>query len=212
MDKSEIVANVSREKVAKATIRNLYDSLIVRFPELEKEKEIRVAVKYGAVHTSLYRQAKRAGFTSVEREIQTPLYYFPSEAYIRRGTFKRNKWKLNKVTGSSEKTNAIWPSVKNKDEDIARTFMGDQLALHAHLNLGVNRSNSGAFGNLASRGISLTKFRRISSRLAKTKPTTSEEQGTFLVDALRKEGIKVPQTKEEIHSFLEKRRIPLARV
>ncbi|MFH1247502.1 MAG: twin-arginine translocation signal domain-containing protein [Candidatus Micrarchaeota archaeon] len=193
LDKLEAKDNVNREEVAKKVIRNLYTSLVKRFPELEKEKEIRVAVKYGSAHTPLYAAARKAGFAEVTREIQKPLYFFPSEAHIRRATFNR-------------------PNSKgNGDEVIARTFMGDQLGFYAILDLDVNRSNAAAFGSLVSRKLTLRQFRRVSSRLAKLKSIPKESESyAVLADALRKEGVTLPQSKEEVHAFLERKRIPLA--
>ncbi len=175
----------TREASIKQTLSNLYSNLVKHFPELEKERELRVVIRYGAAHTPIYRAAKGMNFKEVKRKMRNPVYFYGSAIHDRRAAF-----------GLPD---------KNSDEEIARTLLTDLLATHS-ANVGAGYSNSSAFANLLSRKFTLKQFKRISNRCAQAK---TEYQGMALYEALTAEGIALPRSREEVEEFLRRRRIPL---
>ena len=198
-----------RERGIKAILSNLHGSLVKRYPELAKEKEIRVVVRYGGAHTTLYQHARAVGFGGVERKVMTPLYFDPSTVAVRHALFGLPR--------------------KHSEVDVARNLAAGLLAVYAE-NLGANSSNSAAFGNLFAKKVNLDQVHRIVSsgglrpRLRTENPdpfrvlsekAVREDAQLIRQDAERyvedlpvrfqREGIKLPESKQDIHAFLEKR-------
>ncbi len=191
--KSLAGAQVEREKRIELFLSDFHRALTKRFPELASEKEIRVVINYGTSHTPIFKFSRSLGFGRVERRMHTkPVYYFPSNVYVRRVTFGLNA------------ENQLF-----SDEDVARYFLGSLLAHHAS-EVGSNLDNASAFGNLLSRKLSLQHYNNISSFFAGTRAHTEEERKNALVAAFAREGISLPSSKEGVHDFLKRRGIRLA--
>lgn len=182
--------NKKREKQIKDNLSKLHGLLTNRFPELAREREIRVVVNYGSVHTSIFKHALGVGFSEARRRMLKPAYFTPSHSYFRRGLFGL--------------------PVNSSDEEIARVFLGDLIVDH-FAGSGANPSNVSAFANILSRKFTLDQFRMVSQHLAQVKPKARGEVEKATHNAFALAGINLPTNKEEIHAFLEKRRIPLAR-
>ncbi|MEW5955455.1 MAG: hypothetical protein AB1626_02865 [Candidatus Micrarchaeota archaeon] len=182
---AETKSNALREAQIKSALSDLHDSLTLRYPELAREKEIRIAVQYGSAHTPIYEHARRVGFGSVGRKMLTPAYYPATSAFVRRATFGKPQ--------------------DYSDAEVARTFTADMLLQYAK-QLGTNDNNSAAFGNLFAKKIGFDKFHRIFASVA-AEPW--QEKGFFdpriWQAAFAKHGVKLPASKEEVHAFLEKR-------
>ncbi|NYZ75613.1 hypothetical protein H0O03_05115 [Candidatus Micrarchaeota archaeon] len=171
---------VRRESAIKSVLSRLHSSLVKRYPELAKEKEIRVVVRYGGAHTSLYKQARKIGFGGVERKMPTPAYYLPSEAFVRRSAFGLPQ--------------------DFSDAEVARTITAEALSTYAK-RLGTNLENSAAFGNLLGKKTNLGQFRRIFSEgIGK-----ESDRSAVMRTRFQQEGIKLPASTQEVHAFLEKR-------
>ncbi|MFH0713814.1 MAG: twin-arginine translocation signal domain-containing protein [Candidatus Micrarchaeota archaeon] len=180
----EAETNVAREKEAKRVLSDFYSHLIARHPSLKAEKELRVVVQYGAAHTALFAKAKKMGFAATSRTLATPDYFPPNVAFIRKATFGL--------------------PLKLSDEETARSLVSGILFSLA-LAAGANSENSAAFGNTAAKLVTLGKFGRICEDLKDPHPYIS------YTEALRRNGLVVPQSAGEVNTFLQKRRIPLAR-
>ena len=198
-----------RERGIKAILSDLHGSLVRRYPELANEKEIRVVVRYGGAHTTLYQHARTVGFSGVERKVMTPLYFDSSTVVVRHALFGLSR--------------------KHSDADVAKNLAAGLLAVYAE-NLGANSGNSAAFGNLFAKKVNLDQFHQILSsgglrpqlRTAEPDPwnvlsqeAVRQEAQSISQDAERytrdlpalfqREGIKLPASKQEVHAFLEKK-------
>ncbi len=176
----DIKSNKMREKHINNTLSNLHATLTKRFPELEREPEIRVVIRYGALHTPLFRQALKSGYGAAKREMKTPTYYLLGDALVRRATF-----------GLPQKTD------KNS---LAQAFIAGLIAFKTR---GLTRSlnNSAAFANLAARRFNYDDFVRISQRVAKQK----EPLFIAFEEAMKEEGVHIPRTKEELRTVLARK-------
>ncbi len=193
----------TREEIIKSTLSNFHDLLLRRFPELEKENEIRVVVYYGATHTPIYRHAKSSGFAEVKREMEKPYYFALRSAIIRGATFSRLA--RDRATGARTR---IWPPRRDSNEDIARALLGEVLGKHASAQ-GVSYLNGSVFGNLFAKKVSLEQFHRISTNVGKFSGNYGAI-GPPLQTALEVEKMSLPMSKEEVHRFLRNQKIPLA--
>ncbi len=182
--------NATREARAKEAISDLHRHLASRFPELNHEKELRVLVQYTKMHTPIYKHAKTVGFGNVRRVMETPTYFDLPHKLMREYTF-------GKRDVNQELT----------QEEVAQNLLGALLTNHA-LSLDANNSNSAAFGNLLSHKITVDQFNRICKKFSEVNQRHGAAKG--MQAALGKEGIHLPMTKEEVHAWLKKRKVPLA--
>ncbi len=166
-----------REHSAKRVISNLYAELIKEFPELAHEGEIRVAVKYGVMHTALYKHALQSGFKDVRRIVRPTVFDLES-AHVRSVLFGLNP--------------------PQTDQDTARLIVSSLIMSQGN-RLGVSPDRMDRYSNAIALGVTLAQFRRISKKLA-------EKQAPTIVSAFRSEGIPFPETKKEINDFLSKRK------
>ncbi len=176
----------ARESEVKRVLSKLHENLVKRYPELSREREIRVVVKYGSAHTPLYRAAKKLGFGELQRKMAMPTYFDLDLAALRAETFGLER--------------------KNDLDSLARQFIS-----HAYTDIlqdmGVNLSNAAAFANQVAKKVNFQMFSRISKAVSLYRPRFLPGR---LLNALNKEGLPVPQTKEEVHAFLKRRGIRLA--
>lgn len=173
-----------REEHIAKKLTNIRELLVARFPELSKEKELRVVVKYGTAHTSLYAHATKQGMTA-GRAISTP-YYFPTfQALVRKYIFEKE--------------------AKANNEELARALVGDVISARLR-KIGVGGSNRAAFANLVVRNLSIEQFRNISDAIRRS----NKKLSTAIEDSLTEHGIPIPITKYGVHKFLRQRGIPLS--
>ncbi len=182
-----VKSDAFREKHVNKTISNLHKVLTCRFPELKKEKEIRVAVNFGSAHTPLYKHAVKRGFASVGR-VMSSYYFAAPHALARNATFGLRR-KFNR-------------------EEIAKALLASLFTIYAS-NLGTSEGNANAFGNILARRFSLEEFHRISSGALDASTYFGNDDQRVFQEALASEGIALPNSREEVHDFLKKRGIPL---
>ncbi len=179
--------NVERERRIKEALFKLPEDLEQKYPQLKNEKELRIVVNYGDLHTPISHFASRLG--SVKRNLASPHYFLPTEVYVRLHTL-----------GLSHKVTR---------DHVARALVGGFLSALA-MQREVNHANSAAFANLVVRNLTVDQYRRISRETAKY-----QHRGMEKIDAFRKaveqEGLVFPASKAQVHSYLQKKRIPLAR-
>ena len=174
-----ISSSIEREDRIKKKISNLYDELVKRYPELGKEKELRVLITFGSAHTSIYHHARKQGFAEVKRILQNKIFDLGS-AYTREIIFGRNPdlTQAKLVRGSLSE------------------FMLQLLEMR-----GVPFGEATAYSNLAFKKATLDDYQRISEAASK------HTQGSFIDKigrAFQECNVKIPD-KDEVKKTLAKR-------
>ncbi len=177
--------HMERENAIKRILSDFHRRLVERYPDLAREKEIRVVVSYGSAHTPLYMHGKNSGFGQVTRYVPAPTYFISSDAHVRRATFGKKP--------------------KYGDEEVAQALLSEVLTIRA-MQQGAGNSNAAAFGNIAARRFSLADIANLSREMGRD----FVGRRTVFERHLQQRGIPFPASAEQVRDFLRKKRIPLA--
>ncbi len=177
-----VKSSVSRELEMKRVLSNFYGQLVQRYPELSKEPEVRVVVNCGGAHTPVFKAARKMGFGEVQRKMKAPYYFSAFLVPMRMATFGKQR-KRDKDTLAREVLNFHYGNLvsdKTKSSD----------------------ANTNAFVNLATKKLGFDTLQRVSKAVSSHSNPRSNEAIEL---ALKAEGVPVPQSKAEVHAFLEKK-------
>lgn len=174
-----------REAEVKRVMSRLYEHLIKRYPELAKEKSIRVVIKYGGLHTHLYEAAKKQGFGSVKRSQEKPTYFDWNSALQRAACFGL--------------------PVKTDRNTMARTMLASLIIEAIREKTGIDVYTANAFSNSLTRRIDFKEFSRICELVAE-RFYSGDSQLPFW-EGMKKAGYYLPETKAEVEDYLRKKQI-----
>ncbi len=208
--------STARHSRAKQVISNLRTELVRRYPELAKEKDLRVVISVEPWLTPLYLHVLKSGFANVTQKVTVKIKMKTGrEEEVNYPRYSRHY--LNPVESHVFKAIMQEKPLSLSQEEVARALLGIMLTEHSR-GLGVNSFNSAAFANIAVSGVSLALFKRLSNTLKGEKDVKQPAFMTVgkpaplpaLLKALESEGIKLPNTSDDIYLFLRRNNVPLS--
>jgi len=195
---NEVDLESRREEIIKKNLKEKIKEFVKYYPQLKEKDEIKVLLTLGAAHTRIYHDLKReereeqkegqADFSISKQFARQPLIFYSIEEALRRCMFLKDRQ----------------PSDIILARGIIESFLFNYYVKYTRITDDGNKAVM--VGRKISSQLNLKEIKKISKELAEYSNPTA----LTAVDVLKKRGIKIPESEEEMDEMLNSKFPPRA--